>query len=211
MINLVRDMLAEGIAVVQAVERDRKIHATLLRAAEETAAAMKAGRKLMAAGNGGSAADAQHLAAEFVSRLLGNRPAMRAVALTTDTSILTAVGNDYGYEHVFVRQIEALGQRGDIFLGISTSGRSPNVLRAFELCREMSITTVGLTGDSGGEMPPLCDYLIQIPSEVTMYIQQAHLALEHIFCMLTERFYFERDSSAVVDSAAVETATAVKV
>lgn len=202
MIKVVREVLAEGIAVVQAVERDTEVHATLVKSAEVTAAAMQAGRKLMVAGNGGSAADAQHLVAEFVSRLVEDRPAMRAVALTTDTSILTAVGNDYGYERTFARQIEALGQRGDIFMGISTSGRSPNVLRALELCREMGIATIGLTGGSGGTILPLCDYLIRIPSDVTIYIQQAHLALEHIFCILTERFYFGRDRSAAVDAAA---------
>jgi D-sedoheptulose 7-phosphate isomerase len=189
-IDVVHDVLAEGIAVIQAVERDREIHATLAKAAEKTAAAMKAGRKLMVAGNGGSAADAQHLVAEFVSRLVQDRPAMRAVALTTDTSILTAVGNDYGFERAFSRQVEALGQTGDVFFGISTSGRSPNVLAALTTCRQLGIVTIGLTGGSGGKMAPLCDYLIRIPSEVTMYIQQAHLALEHIFCLLTERVYF---------------------
>jgi D-sedoheptulose 7-phosphate isomerase len=190
MTDLVRELLADGIVVAQAVERDAAIHATLTAAADITAAALKAGRKLMAAGNGGSAADAQHLVAEFVSRLVDDRPAMRALALTTNTSVLTAVGNDYGYDRVFERQIEALGQCGDVFMGISTSGRSPNLLRALERCREMGITTIGLTGGSGGKMQELCDYLIVIPSSVTMYIQQAHLALEHIFCLLTERVYF---------------------
>lgn len=200
--DLVRRVLAEGIDVVGAVERDAEIHATLAHAAEATAAAMKSGRKLMVAGNGGSAADAQHLVAEFVSRLVEDRPAMRAVALTTDTSILTAIGNDYGYERAFVRQIEALGQRGDVFIGISTSGRSPNILTALQLCREMGIVTVGLTGASGGNMAPLCDYLIRIPSDVTMYIQQAHLALEHIFCMLVEREYFGHEQAAAVETTA---------
>lgn len=202
MTRLVQEVLAEGIAVVQAVERDTELHATLTQAAEATAAVMKVGCKLMVAGNSGSAADAQHLVAEFVSRLVTNRPAMRAVALTTDTSILTAVGNDYGYERVFTRQIKALGQRGDMFLGISTSGNSPNVLHALRLCHEMGIATIGLTDSSGGKMPPLCDYLMQIPSDVTMYIQQAHLTLEHIFCMLTELFYFGRDRSGAVEAAA---------
>lgn len=183
-------ILAEGIAVLQAVERDSAIADTLEQAAAATAGALQAGHKLMVAGNGGSAADAQHLVAEFVSRLVEDRPAMRAVALTTDTSILTAVGNDYGYERVFLRQIEALGQRGDVFLGISTSGRSPNILAALGACREMGIVTIGLTGGSGGAMGALCDSLIRIPSDVTMYIQQAHLALEHIFCMLVEQAYF---------------------
>jgi len=194
--EVVREVLSEGIAVMEAVERDNEIHFTLVQAATATAVALKSGRKLMVAGNGGSAADAQHLVAEFVSRLVDDRPAMRAVALTTDTSILTAVGNDYGFERAFARQIEALGQHGDVFMGISTSGRSPNVLRAFELCREIGIATIGLTGRSGGKMAPLCDHLICIPSDVTMYIQQAHLALEHIFCMLVEHSYFGRDRSS---------------
>lgn len=191
--DLVRRVLAEGIAVVQAVEQDAALHGTVVAAAEQTALAMKSGRKLMVAGNGGSAADAQHLAAEFVSRLVEDRPAMRAVALTTNTSILTAIGNDYGFERVFARQVEALGKQGDVFMGISTSGRSPDILGALERCREMGIVTIGLTGDSGGNMAPLCDHLISIPSNVTMYIQQAHLALEHIFCMVAERAYFGGD------------------
>ena len=196
----IRRVLVEGIEVVQAVAADRGIHSTLAEASETTAAALKAGRKLMVAGNGGSAADAQHLVAEFVSRLVEDRPAMRAVALTTDSSILTAIGNDYGYERLFVRQIEALGQAGDVFIGISTSGRSPNVLAALRACREMGIVTIGLTGGSGGAMPGLCDYLIRIPSNITMYIQQAHLALEHIFCLLVEQAYFADERVALADS-----------
>lgn len=188
--DLVREQLDKTLAVLRAVREDAEIHAVLVEAAEVTAQAMKTGRKLMAAGNGGSAADAQHLVAEFVSRLCENRPAMRAVALTTDSSILTAVGNDYGYERVFERQIEALGQTGDVFLGISTSGNSPNILRALELSRRLGITTIGLTGSAGGKMPALCDYCIRIPSVVTMHIQEAHLALEHTFCMMVERSYF---------------------
>lgn len=189
MTGLVREKLDEGRAIVEAVAQDSVLHGTLADAAAVTSDALKAGRKLMVAGNGGSAADAQHLVAEFVSRLVDDRPAMRAVALTTDTSILTAVGNDYGYERVFARQIEALGQAGDVFMGISTSGNSPNILRALELCRTIGIATIGLTGGTGGKMHPLCDYLIVIPSNVTMYIQQAHLALEHIFCVMVERHY----------------------
>ncbi len=202
MSDLVREKLLEGISVVEAVARDTALHATLIAAAEATAEALKSGHKLMVAGNGGSAADAQHLVAEFVSRLVEDRPAMRAVALTTDSSILTAVGNDYGFERVFARQIEALGQPGDIFLGISTSGNSPNVLRALELSRKMGIATFGLTGRTGGKMPPLCDYCLRIPSDVTMYIQQAHLALEHIFCMIVERRYFAAEPATQTAAAA---------
>ncbi len=203
MTDLVRAELTEGLQVLQAVACDAVLHSTLAEAAEATAAALRAGRKLMVAGNGGSAADAQHLVAEFVSRLCQDRPALRAVALTTDTSILTAVGNDYGYERTFARQIEALGQTGDVFLGISTSGNSPNVLRALELCREMGILTIGLTGRKGGKMAALCGYCLRMPSDVTMHIQEAHLALEHIFCMIVERSYFgaERFVSPATASA----------
>lgn len=202
MSDLIQEMLTEGIAVLQAVASDSALHATLQLAAEQTVSALKAGGKLMAAGNGGSAADAQHLVAEFAVRLSDDRPAMRAVALTTNSSILTAASNDYGFERVFARQIEALGQTGDVFMGISTSGNSPNVLRALELCRTMGITTIGLSGGKGGKMAPLCDFFICIPSDVTMYIQQAHLALEHIFCLIVERNYFGSDILKTAGDAA---------
>jgi D-sedoheptulose 7-phosphate isomerase len=192
-IDLVRAELAQSAEVLRAVAGDAALHAAIAQAAEATAKSLRAGGKLLVAGNGGSAADAQHVAAEFVSRLCQDRPAMRAVALTTDTSSLTAIGNDYGYELVFSRQLEALGQRGDIFMAISTSGNSPNILRALEFSRQMGITTVGLTGQSGGKMAPLCDLCICVPSGVTMHIQEAHLALEHMFCMLAERAYFGAD------------------
>lgn len=115
---------------------------------------------------------------------------MRAIALTTDTSILTAVGNDSSFEKIFSRQIEAQGQPGDVFLGISTSGNSANVLRALEQSRRMGIITIGLTGKSGGKMMPLCDYCVRVPSDVTMHIQEGHLAVEHVFSMIVERAYF---------------------
>jgi D-sedoheptulose 7-phosphate isomerase len=190
--NMVANQLAETVGVLSAVAKDSALHEALIEAAEQTAASLRRGCKLMVAGNGGSAADAQHLVAEFVSRLVNDRPALRAVALTTDSSILTAVGNDYGYECVFARQIEALGQPGDVFLAISTSGNSPNIVRALELARSTGILTIGLTGKTGGRMLNLCDYCLRIPSTVTMKIQEAHLALEHIFCMLVETSYFRR-------------------
>lgn len=188
--EIVADQLQQTAAVIAAVAQDIELHHALVDAAEKTANALRRGHKLLVAGNGGSAADAQHLVAEFVSRLVKDRPAMRAVALTTDTSILTAVGNDYGYECVFARQIEALGQPGDIFLAISTSGNSPNIVRALELARSAGIWTIGLTGEQGGRMAKVCDSCFRIPSTVTMKIQEAHLALEHIFCLLVEQFYF---------------------
>ena len=188
--HIVHKQLAQSIATMQAVLADPQIAETLVTIADLTASAMRDGRKLMIAGNGGSAADAQHLVAEFVSRLTVNRPALRAVALTVDSSIITAIGNDFGYEDVFARQVEALGHPGDLFLAISTSGNSKNLLKALHLAREMDIVTIGLTGSGGGKMRDLCDHTIAVPSDVTMNIQESHLALEHIYCMLVERCYF---------------------
>ncbi len=195
MSDMIRRKLAEGMALLRVVAMDADLHDVLEQAAARTTSALKSGHKLMAAGNGGSAADAQHLVAEFVGRLCDDRAAMRALALTTDSSILTAVANDYGFERVFARQIEALGQAGDVFMAISTSGTSPNILRALERAKEMGITTIGLSGAKTGKMRPLCDYCVRIPSEVTMHIQQAHLALEHIFCEMVEHEYFGKISS----------------
>lgn len=196
----IADELKQTIGVLQKVAQDEDLHNVLVQASEITAAALLHGRKLMVAGNGGSAADAQHLVAEFVSRLVQDRPAMRAVALTTDTSILTAVGNDYGFECVFNRQLEALGKPGDVFLAISTSGNSPNILRALEHARTLDITTIGLTGFEGGRMAALCDVCLRVPSDVTMKIQESHLALEHIFCLLVEKIYFRSSVSKESDS-----------
>jgi D-sedoheptulose 7-phosphate isomerase len=191
--QIVQKQLAQSIATMQAVLADEKISDTLVAIAELTAHAMHAGHKLLVAGNGGSAADAQHLVAEFVVRLTVDRPALRAIALTTDSSILTAAGNDYGFDQLFSRQIEALGQPGDIFLGISTSGNSKNILNALHKAKKIGVTTIGFTGNDGGKMRSLCDHNIIIPSSVTMNIQESHLALEHIFCMLVERCIFGRD------------------
>lgn len=188
--DLILEKLGNAVATLQKVLADDALHSALAEAAVVTGKALLDGRKLMIAGNGGSAADAQHLAAEFVSRLTIDRPAMRALALTTDTSILTAVGNDYSYDNVFERQIEALGQAGDVFLGISTSGNSKNILRALTLCRKLGITTIVFSGHQGGQMPPLCDFNVIIPSQITANIQESHLTLEHIFCHLVEITFF---------------------
>jgi D-sedoheptulose 7-phosphate isomerase len=191
--QLVQKQLAQSIATLQAVLADERIADTIVAIGELTARAMQSGHKLLVAGNGGSAADAQHLVAEFVVRLTVNRPALRAIALTTDSSILTATGNDYGFDHLFERQVEALGQPGDIFLGISTSGNSPNILCALDQAKKMGIATIGFTGNDGGRMRDLCDHTILIPSNITMNIQESHLALEHIFCMVVERCLFGMD------------------
>jgi len=191
--DLVRRQLAQSIATLQAVYDDPHIHDTMLEIGRLSAERMQAGGKLLIAGNGGSAADAQHLAGEFVARLTVDRPALRAIALTTDSSILTAIGNDWSYEYVFARQVEALAQPGDILLGISTSGNSKNIVCALREARARGVHTIGFSGNGGGQMRELCDYNIIIPSCVTMNIQESHLALEHIFCMLVERYTFGVD------------------
>jgi len=191
--DLVRRQLAQSIETMTKVLNDEAIHTAVVEAGRITASAMKHGKKLMVCGNGGSAADSQHLVAEFVSRLTVDRPALRAIALTTDSSILTAIGNDYSYDNVFERQVEALGIEGDVLMAISTSGNSKNCVKALKLAKKMGIHTIAYTGNKGGTMAELADINVIIPSDVTMNIQESHLALEHIYCMVVERFYFGED------------------
>lgn len=165
---------------------------TILRASRLIADSFKSGGKLLLCGNGGSAADAQHVAAEFVSRLTADfeRPGLPAIALTTDTSFLTAYANDYGFEGVFERQVGALGNPGDVLMGISTSGSSRNVLRAMEAASAAGLATIALTG-MGGRMSELADVAIVVPSQDTQHVQEAHLAIEHVVCDLVERHLFD--------------------
>ncbi|HLB41366.1 MAG TPA: D-sedoheptulose 7-phosphate isomerase [Gammaproteobacteria bacterium] len=158
--------------------------------AEYCTRALKQGKKILFAGNGGSAADAQHLAAELVTRLCYNRPALAAIALTTDTSALTATGNDYAFENIFSRQVEAIGQPDDVLIGISTSGTSPNVLRALEAARIKQLITIGLTGMQAPLMAERCDIVLNIPSKETPKIQECHIMLGHIICSLVEETMF---------------------
>ncbi len=160
------------------------------KAASLITSAYKSGFKTLIAGNGGSAADAQHMAGEFVSRFYVDRPGIPSLALTTDTSIITAIGNDYGYEKLFARQIEAQGVSGDIFIGISTSGNSKNILEGIRKCIEKKIFVIGLTGKTGGEMVKLCNICIQVPSSDTPRIQEVHLLIEHIICGIVEENLF---------------------
>lgn len=147
-------------------------------------------KKTLLAGNGGSAADAQHITAEFVSRFYFDRPGMASIALTTDTSILTAIGNDYGFEKIFARQIEALGKESDVFIAISTSGNSKNIIEALKTARKMGLITVGLTGENGGMMDVLCDLCIKVPSTSTPRIQECHILIGHIICSMVENNLF---------------------
>lgn len=164
-------------------------------AARACIAALRAGRKVLICGNGGSAADAQHWAGELVSRFHYDRPGLPAIALTTDSSILTAIGNDYGYDRVFARQVEALGVEGDVLLAISTSGDSSNVIAALQAAKERGIATVGFTGCAGGKMAAICDICIRIPSDSTPRIQEGHEVLGHAICAMIESEIFSRPSA----------------
>jgi len=164
--------------------------ARIAQTAEVIAHGLRNGKKVLFFGNGGSAADSQHLAAEMVGRFGPDRSPMAAIALSTDTSILTAVGNDYGYEKVFGRQIEALGQAGDVAIGISTSGNSPNVLHALDVARSKGLFTVGFTGQTGGKMNDRAEVLFRVPSGQTSRIQETHILLGHILCELIDRELF---------------------
>jgi D-sedoheptulose 7-phosphate isomerase len=156
-------------------------------AARAVASALREGHKLLLCGNGGSAADAQHIAAEFTGRFVSERRPLAALALSTDTSALTCIANDYGFEEVFRRQLLALGQAGDVLLAISTSGKSPNVVRAAEAARSLNVRTIGLLGCGGGSLAALCDTAIIVPSDVTARIQEAHVFIGHTLCSLVEQ------------------------
>lgn len=147
------------------------------------------GNKLLIAGNGGSAGDAQHIAAEFTGRFVKERKALPAIALSTDTSALTSIGNDYGFEHVFSRQLEALAQPGDLFIAISTSGNSPNMINALKSAQKIGCKTIGLSGRDGGKMNGLCDLNIVVPSDVTARIQEIHILIGHVFCKAVDDLY----------------------
>ena len=151
---------------------------------------IKAGGKLLVLGNGGSAADAQHIAAELVNRLTGDRPPIAAIALTTDSSILTSIGNDSSFDEVFERQVRALGRTGDVVLAISTSGNSPNILRAVSAARELSIRTIGMTGRDGGKLAALADVALVVDARSTQRIQETHITIGHILCELIEESLF---------------------
>ncbi|MEZ5571743.1 MAG: D-sedoheptulose 7-phosphate isomerase [Halioglobus sp.] len=190
-LNYVTSEFTASLAVKQRILEDAAMMKKITQMGHLLIDRYEAGSKLLIAGNGGSAADAQHIAAEFVSRFNFDRPGLPALALTTDTSILTAVGNDYGYEYLFRRQIEANGQVGDVFLGISTSGNSPNILQALEAAQLRGITTFGLTGETGGRMRELCDHCLCVPSNDTPRIQEAHILIGHTLCAMVELALFD--------------------
>lgn len=188
----VLESFKNSIKTKQAILEDENILLSIHKIADKITEAMKNGSKLLIAGNGGSAADAQHVAGEFVNRFHFDRPGLPCIALTTDSSVLTAVGNDYAFAQVFQKQIEAFGKAGDVFIGITTSGNSANILEAMKLCKEKSITTIGLTGQKTGKIDELCDYIIKVPSNETPRIQESHILIEHIICGIVESSIFKK-------------------
>jgi D-sedoheptulose 7-phosphate isomerase len=193
-VNPITDYLIQSRDVLQAAIDDPAFCRAIRDIAEVTGNALHNGGKLLLAGNGGSAGDAQHLAGEMLSRLYYDRAPCAAIALTTDSSVLTAIGNDYGYDRVFERQILGLGCPGDVLIVISTSGRSPNILKAIGAAREKRLTVVGFTGRTGGKMAALCDLCLHAPSDSTPLIQQIHITAGHIICGLVEEHLFPRDA-----------------
>jgi len=189
--DYVKDYVRRSLAAVQSAAGDAHFLAVLTRVAETIRRSIDNHGKLLLFGNGGSAADAQHIAAEFVGRFLRERRALPAIALTTDTSALTSIGNDYGFDDVFARQVRGLGTRGDVALAISTSGRSPNVLRAVEAAREIGLKVVALTGGDGGALAAAADVTLRVSaSTISARIQETHILIGHVICELVDQRLF---------------------
>ena len=186
----IMNQIKNSIETKQLILGDSGLIELINKVAQEAVQVYRRGNKTLLAGNGGSAADAQHIAGEFVSRFYFDRPGIPSIALTTDTSVITAIGNDYGFDNLFARQVQANGVKGDMFIGISTSGNSKNVLKALEVCKEKGIISVGLTGATGGKMESLCDYCIKVPSNETPRIQESHILIGHIICAIVEKEIF---------------------
>jgi len=186
----IKDQIKKSYETKQAIYGNDDLLANIEKVARLCVALYKTDKKTILAGNGGSAADAQHIAAELVGRYGFDRPSIPSLALTTDTSNLTAIGNDYGYDYVFSRQLEGMGQSGDIFIGISTSGNSKNIINAFESARKKEITTIALVGRDGGKMAQMADYSLIVPSESTPRIQESHILIGHILCDIIEKEIF---------------------
>jgi len=179
--------IEENIGVKKSILNDTHLIDTIERAATVVVTAIKNGNKVIFCGNGGSAADSQHLAAELIGKFYFNRRSLPAVSLTVNTSIITAIGNDFGFDKVFARQLEGIGKAGDVLIGLSTSGNSENVVEAFRLAKELGISTIAFTGESGGILRDLADILINVPSNDTPRIQEVHIMVGHIICELVEK------------------------
>ena len=191
MTEKIKSIVQASIDVKKNILADERLIALMQEIAEGMVEALKKGNRVYFCGNGGSAADAQHLAAEFSGRFYTDRDALPAEALHCYTSYLTAVANDYSYDVVYARLIKGIGLPGDYLVGLSTSGNSANIIKAFEVCRDKGIKTVGFTGATGGKMKELSDYLVNVPSTDTPRIQESHIMLGHIICQLVEELYFK--------------------
>ncbi|SBV95780.1 D-sedoheptulose 7-phosphate isomerase [uncultured Dysgonomonas sp.] len=187
---IIKDQIEKSISVKEAILTDVALLKNIREAAEMVTEAYRKGFKTLLAGNGGSAADAQHIAGEFVSRFYFDRPGIPSIALSTDTSILTAIGNDYGFDRLFERQVQAHGQVGDVFIGITTSGNSENIYKALMACRAKGVKTIVFTGKGGGRVTDICDICIKVPSEETPRIQESHILIGHIICCIVEEKLF---------------------
>ena len=187
----IENYIQTSIETKQKILNDKNIIETINQAANAIINAYKNGKKVPTAGNGGSAGDAQHIAGELVSKFFFDRPGLSAFSLATDTSILTAIGNDYGYEKSFSRQIQANANEGDVFIAISTSGNSENIVNALVEAKKKNVTTIGLVGEKTCEMDDLCDYIIKVPSDSTPTIQESHIMIGHIICALVEEAIFK--------------------
>lgn len=190
MLSKITDLISSSISVKQQVLSDEKIIATVNTCVDLIVDAFKSGNKVLFCGNGGSAADAQHLAAEFSGRFYIDRAALPAEALHCNTSYLTAVANDYSYDLIYARLVQGIGFKGDVLIGLSTSGNSKNIVEAFKIAKEKEMITIGFTGETGGAMKSISDYLINIPSTDTPRIQECHMLLGHIICQLVEEKLF---------------------
>lgn len=188
--QIIHSELSQTRDIIETILLDTPFQENVLKIVNICIDSLHSGGKIIFCGNGGSAADSQHLAAELVSRFNFDRPALAAIALTTDTSALTAIGNDYGYERVFSRQLEAIGRDGDVLFGFSTSGRSKNILLAFEQAKKMNIKTVGMLGIDGRDIGKIADKQINIPSSYTPKIQEGHICIGHIICGVIEELMF---------------------
>ena len=188
--NYIKDQIKKSYETKQTIYNDEDLLNKIEEVAKKCVEIYRGPNKTILAGNGGSAADAQHIAAEMVGRYGFDRPSLPSLALTTDTSALTAIGNDYGYDYVFSRQLEGMGQKGDLFIGISTSGNSINIIKAFESAKNIGITTVALVGRDGGEMAKIADIALIVPSDSTPRIQESHILIGHILCDIIEKEIF---------------------
>ena len=188
----INDVLDEKVELMKLI-RESNYFEELETVGRELSSTLRRGNKIILAGNGGSAADAQHFAAEIVGRFLKERNSLPAISLCVDPSIVTCIANDYGYDEVFSRQVSGLGKEGDVFIGISTSGNSKNILQALSVCKEKNIYSIGLTGGDGGKMLSLCDNCIVVPSKETARIQESHILIGHILCEIVENALFKQN------------------